>query len=235
MKNSFIFSIVAVAGSMLISGCAATTNPYIAAKQLADIPETNHLAKLLSSDDADRYFGFNWICSAVSLGKGLFLTSAGCTERSHWVLGLDGKRHKAIIVKQGHDYATGENTISDTDENWAILYAEDFALPAVEIAETDMHSGEHFCTAYYTQDKAWGKAQQITPLKACGVIRHANGLHRIIVWRDLKEQRGFWGSPVFDEKGKLAGIISYKITGDFKKAGILPVSVFRDAIKETRL
>ena len=245
MKNSFIFSIVAVAGGMLISGCAATTNPYIAAKQLADIPETNHLVKVVSYDftrykvvsyDFTRY---TYQCSAVSLGKGLYLTSAYCVDRSNYVIGLDGERHDVTVVKQGHEYRGGNFYINEMDENWAILYTEDLMLPSAKISDANgLSHGQTMCTVYFTQPWLWSSTYikpTLTPIKACGNTGAHNDLGHIITLENLKQQRGMFGAPVFDSVGKVTGIITYIDSHNFKNAGILPVSVFRDAIKETRL
>ena len=235
MKNSFIFSIVAVAGSMLISGCAATTNPYIAAKQLAEMPETNHLVKVVSYD----FTGYNYHCSAVSLGKGLYLTSASCLGRDNYVVGLDGERHDVTIVKQGHEYGGGSFYINNTDENWAILYTEDLMLPSAKISDTNgLSHGQAMCTVYFTQKWYWSRTYTkptLAPIKACGNIGGHYDLVHVITWKDLKEQRGMYGAPIFDSVGNVTGIITYHEENNFNKAGILPVSVFRDAIKETRL
>ena len=276
MTKTITFCVAAIAGSILISGCLATTNPYNADKQLTENPEINHLVKIVSHkiEIATGLIRYDHSCSGVSLGKGLYLTNASCLGENNHVIGLDdGKTHEVSTIKQGHKYEHSGSTvkqghrhfgrfvhINDTDENWAILYTKDLILPPAKISNTnDLPQKQTMCAVYFTPKWRWRDNSQsriLTPIKACGNIGKHNDLIYIITWheqdlkeqqgmfgwpivnsdgrKDLKEQQGMFGAPVFDIAGNVTGIISYRVKDNFKQAGILPASVFRDAIKEAQ-
>lgn len=224
---------IAIFLSLLLGGCTVASNSYESTKLMADIPESTHIVKIVSNTGERFEYG----CSGVSVGKGLFLTSAFCIGRSNWVIGRDGARYSASIVKQGDDYLAGPGTISPVDENYAILYSpEVFIEPVKNISSSGnvYWGGLQVCAPFFTNKYFWTRNYMkptISPRKICGKIIRQLDKHVIVEWDEVEEFRGAWGAPVFNNDGTLVGIISYKVFDTITQSGVLPTKVFYNELQ----
>ena len=52
---------------------------------------------------------YNYACTGVSVGEGLFLTASACIGRNNWIYDKSKKRYKAEVLKKGVSYGIGAN------------------------------------------------------------------------------------------------------------------------------
>ena len=177
---------------------------------------------------------YNYACTGVSVGEGLFLTASACIGRNNWIYGKSKKRYKAEVLKKGVSYGIGANKIYDEDANWAILRAPKLRLSPVSIAAEGMKYGRDYCVSYLLSKRHLlnnYNSQNIEPVRVCGEAGKRENLHRDILWGGaFKNQIGFWGAPVLNSENKIVGILSYS-TGNFQKSGVLELESFSEAIK----